>query len=558
MTRMSRRTVTAGLAGAGLMALGGEIARAGSRRTPSARPTVKTHAGTLQGVAGDGVATFLAVPYGAPTGDRGRFLPPRPPAPWSGIRPATAYGPSCPQIPLGVSPFANKHAAPGGDTGPTPMQRELGTLFTHTAADDNQSEDCLVLNIWTPATDPGRRPVMVWLHGGGFAVGSGSHPQYDGTHLAKRGDVVVVTINHRLNVFGYLYLGGIAGDAFAQSGNVGMLDVVAALEWVRDNIEGFGGDPHNVTIFGESGGAGKVSVACAMPAARGLFHKAIMQSGPCLKIQNKDRGTAIARQLLDDLGLPVRQISRLQEMDARRLAAAAAAAEVKVVPRVLGFGPMGLIPLVDGEVLLHDPFDPVAAPESAAVPFMVGSTKDEATLFAGPLPQWGRFTAADVVERLKPMAGERAQQAFDLYRRLHPADSPSYLLADAVTDFWMRQSANRVAELKGTQGRAPAFVYVLDWELNPTLRTPHGTDVPLVFDNVEASPAAAAAAGAQAMADQMSDAWVAFARTGKPNTTALPDWPAYSPGARPTMAFNLQSRIIDDYGREAREFWEAS
>jgi para-nitrobenzyl esterase len=557
MTNINRRTVTAGLAAAGLAAFGADLCRAESRTSPSAGPTVKTRSGSLQGVARDGVAAFLGVPYGAPTGDAGRFLPPRPPAPWSGIRTAVAYGAACPQIPLGVSPFANKHPAPGVDAGPTPMQRELGTLFTHTAADDNQGEDCLVLNIWTPATGTGKRPVMVWLHGGGFAVGSGSHPQYDGTRMAKRGDVVVVTINHRLNVFGYLYLAEIAGDAFAQSGNVGMLDVVAALAWVRDNIQAFGGDPHNVTIFGESGGAGKVSVVCAMPAARGLFHRAIMQSGPCLTIQNKDRGTAIARQLLDDLGIAPRQISRLQTMDARQLAAAAAAAEVKVVPRVLGFGPMGLIPLVDGSVLTHDPFDPVAAPESAALPFLVGSTKDEATLFAGPLPQWGHFTEAEVVERLKPLAVERAQQAFDLYRRLHPADSPSYLLADAVTDFWMRQAANRVAELKTRQGKAPAFVYVLDWELNSTLRTPHGTDVPLVFDNVASSPAAAAAPGAQALADQMTDAWVAFARSGNPGTAALPHWPPYSLDARPTMAFNLQSRVIDDYGSEARRFWEA-
>lgn len=555
MSKMNRRAVTTGLAAAGLMAFGGDLGRV-ARAAPADKPIVKIRSGSIQGAVADGVAAFLGVPYGAPTGGAGRFMPPKPPVVWSGIRPAAAYGAACPQVPLGVSPFAGKHTAPEV-AGPTPMQAQLASLFTHAAADDNQSEDCLVLNVWTPRVGPGKRPVMVWLHGGGFAVGSGSHGQYDGTHLAKRGDVVVVTINHRLNVFGYLYLGGLAGDAFAQSGNVGMLDIVAALEWVRDNIEAFGGDAHNVTIFGESGGSGKVSVVCAMPSAKGLFHKAIMQSGPCLKIQDKDRATAIAKQLLADLGISAGELSRLQTMDARQLVAAAVAAEAKVVPRVLGFGPMGLVPLVDGNVLPHDPFDPVAAPESAAVPFLVGSTKDEGTLFVGPLPQWGRFTESDVVERLKPMAGDRAQQAFDLYRRLHPADSPSYLLADAVTDFWMRQSANRVAELKSKQGRAPAFVYVLDWELNPILRTPHGTDVPLVFNNVDASPAAAAAPAAQSVADQMCDAWIAFARTGAPGTAALPHWPPYTLGARPVMAFNVKSQIFDDYGREAREFWEA-
>jgi para-nitrobenzyl esterase len=554
MSKMSRRTVAAGLAAGGLLALGGAVSR--GRAASTAMPIVKIRSGSIQGQSRDGIAAFLGVPYGAPTGDAGRFMPPRPPIPWSGIRSAVSYGATCPQVPLGVSPFAGKHTAPEA-AGPTPMQSQLASLFTRSAVDDNQNEDCLVLNVWTPQLGAGKRPVMVWLHGGGFAVGSGSHAQYNGAHLAKRGDVVVVTINHRLNVFGYLYLGELAGDAFAQSGNVGMLDIVAALQWVRDNIDAFGGDPHNVTIFGESGGSGKVSVVCAMPSAKGLFHKAIMQSGPCLSIQNKERATAIAKQLLADLEIPARDIARLQTMDARQLTAAAAAAEAKVVPRVLGFGPMTLIPLVDGHVLTHDPFNPVASPESATVPFLVGSTKDEATLFAGPLPQWGRFTDSEVIDRLKPMAGDRAQQAFDLYRRLHPADSPSYLLADAVTDFWMRQSANRVAELKSRQGLASAFVYVLDWELNPVLRTPHGTDVPLVFDNVDASPAASAAPGAQDVADQMCDAWVAFARTGSPGTAALPHWPPYSLSARSVMAFNVKSRLVDDYGREAREFWEA-
>ncbi len=290
---ISRRSVAKGLAGAGLASLTGGIGRAGTQAAPSAQPIGKTSAGSVQGVGRDGVAAFLGIPYGAPTGGVARFLPPRPPRAWTGIRAATSYGATCPQVPLGVSPFA-KGSADRHDTAPSAMQAQLATLFPHTPAEDHQDEDCLVLNVWTPAPDSTKRPVMVWLHGGGFAVGSGSHALYDGARLAVRGDVVVITINHRLNVFGHLYLGELAGDAFAQSGNVGMLDIAAALEWVRDNIQAFGGDPHNVTIFGESGGAGKVSVVCAMPAARGLFHKAIMQSGPCLKIQDKAHATAFA------------------------------------------------------------------------------------------------------------------------------------------------------------------------------------------------------------------------------------------------------------------------
>jgi para-nitrobenzyl esterase len=553
---IDRRSVARGIVGAGIAALTGRIAPAGAESARASPPVVKTGAGAVEGLAqGDSLA-FLGVPYGASTGGAARFMPPRPPAAWSGVRPAKAYGNSSPQVPLGLSPFAKKRSPDEPPAAPTAMQKQLSSLFAPNRYSQPQSEDCLALNVWTPAPDSARRPVMMWLHGGGFAVGSGSSPTYDGSRLAARQDVVVVTINHRLNVFGHLYLGEIAGEAFAQSGNVGMLDIVSALEWVRDNIAGFGGNPGNVTIFGESGGAGKVSVVCALPAAKGLFHKAIMQSGPCLKIADKVRGTAIAKQLLEDLGLSARQVGELQRMDPVKLAAAAAAAEVKVVPRVLGFGPEGLIPVVDGVVLHHHPFDSAAAPESAHVPFLVGSTKDEAVLFAGPFPQWGHFTQAEVVELLQPVAGVHAREALDLYTRLHPADSVSYLLVDLITDFWMRQAANTVAALKVKQAAAPVFVYVLDWEVNSELRSPHGTDVPLVFDTTGTSPAIAAAAGAQAVADQMSAAWAAFARTGNPDTPKIPRWPAYSLRARPNLLFNVMSRVVDDYGRQAREFWE--
>jgi para-nitrobenzyl esterase len=554
---ITRRDVSKGIAAIGFGALSSRIPSPRAQAAAQSSPEVKTSAGTIAGLARGGVLCFLGIPYGASTAADSRFMPPRPALPWSGVRAATVYGDTCPQVPLGLSPFAKKSAADEPPPAPTAMQKQLGMLFTRPNPQPKQSEDCLVLNVWTPAIDSAKRPVMVWLHGGGFAVGSASNPAYDGARLAAGENVVVVSINHRLNVFGYLYLGGIAGDAFAQSGNVGMLDIVAALRWVRDNIGEFGGDPGNVTLFGESGGAGKVSVMCAMPAAKGLFHKAIMQSGPCLQIADKARGTAIANQLLKDLGLSPKQLSQLQSMDALKLAAAADAAEVKVVPRVLGFGPMGLVPLVDGVILPHHPFDTVASPESANVPFMVGSTKDEAVLFAAPLPKWGQFTEADIVEFMRPVAGARAQQAVDLYKRIHSADSPSYLLVDMITDFWMRQAANRVAEMKVMQEAAPAFVYVLEWQVNSELRTPHGTDVALAFDNVNASPIIGAAPGAQQISDQMSAAWAAFARTGNPGNAKIPHWPAYSHHTRANMLFDAHSRVVDDYGKEAREFWEA-
>jgi para-nitrobenzyl esterase len=555
---ISRRSVALGIAGAGVSALSFRSRSAPTGTEQTASPRVRTAYGAVTGSVQGDVLSFLGIPYAASTAAAARFMPPQPPAAWSGVRDARSFGDTCPQVPLGLSPFARKSLPDQPPPPPTAMQKQLAMLFTRPDPEPRQSEDCLVVNVWTPAVDSAKRPVMVWLHGGGFAVGSASNPAYSGARLAAIGDVVVVSINHRLNVFGYLYLGDIAGEAFAQSGNAGMLDLVAALKWVRDNIAGFGGDPGNVTLFGESGGAGKVSVMCAMPAAKGLFHKAIMQSGPCLQIADKARGTAIAKQLLQDLGLSPGQVTELQNMDALKLSAAANAAEIKVIPRVLGYGPMGLVPLVDGEVLHHHPFDTTASPESAAVPFLVGSTKDEAVLFAGPFPKWGQFTETDVVELLRPMAGARSQQALDLYKKTHPADSPSYLLVDLVTDFWMRQAANRVAELKSAQKHAPAYVYVLEWEVSPDLRAPHGTDVALAFNNVNASPIIAAAAGAQRVSDQMSAAWIAFARTGNPGNPKIPRWPAYSLHTRANLLFNVHSHVVEDYGKDARLFWEMS
>jgi para-nitrobenzyl esterase len=550
---MNRRTLTKALAGTGLASLVFPFARSVAE-TSKPSPIVKTSAGAIQGFARADGFSFLGVPYGAPTDGANRFMPPRAPLSWTGIRNTTAFGAASPQLAFGLSPFTKKDGPPPPP--PSTMQRQLGSLFSAKDFDFKQSEDCLVLNVWTPNVDAKQRPVMVWLHGGGFGVGAGSGAVSDGARLSARGDVVVVTINHRLNAFGYLYLGEVGGQAFAQSANVGMLDIVAALQWVRDNIANFGGDPSNVTIFGESGGAGKVSVVCAMPAAKGLFHKAIMQSGPCLQLGDKKLGTAIAKQLLADLGLASNQVSQLQTMDVVKLTAAAAAAELKVAPRILGKGPMGLTPIVDGIVLPHHPFDPVAAPESATVPFMVGSTKDEAVLFTVPLPGFGDFTEQQVAEMIKPIVGARAGEVVTFYKKQHPSDSPSYLLSHVITDYWMRHDGNTVAQLKVKQGAAPVYVYMLEWEVNAQLRSPHAIDVPLVFNNVAASAGIAAAPNSQAVADQMSDAWIAFARTGNPSSKSLPTWPAYDLTRRANMIFNAKSRVVDDYNKEAREFWE--
>lgn len=528
-------------------------AAADTRKANSAPPIVRTTYGRLRGRWADSIAVFKGISYGAPTGGSNRFMPPKEPWSWKGVRDAFDYGDSCPQPHFGTSPFTK----PGEPTPPpNPLLKEFGEIFPKPSTHIPQSEDCLKLNVWTPAPDKAGRPVMVWLHGGGFAVGSGSAPMYDGTNLARKGDVVVVTLNHRLNTFGYLYLGEIGGKDFAPSGNVGMLDIVAALRWVRNNIENFGGDPNNVTIFGESGGAGKVSVMCAIPAAKGLFHKAIMQSGPCLDLPNRDKEAAMARQVLHELDIAPNNLKHLQQVDIQALLKAADAAQNKVAPRIFGIPPTALNPLVDNVVIHHEPFDPVAAPESAEVPFIVGSTLTEAVMFAIPMPRWGKFTIDEVKKLVRPLAGARTDAAVTFYQKLHPGDSPSYLLTDIVTDHWMRQAANRVGERKAKQGKAPVYLYVLGWEIDSKLRTPHGTDVPLVFDNVDKSPLLSRSPGSRTVSDQMSDAWIAFARTGNPNTAKVPHWPAYTLEKRANMLFNTKSRVVNDYGAQARRFWE--
>ncbi|MFI5054243.1 MAG: carboxylesterase/lipase family protein, partial [Acidimicrobiia bacterium] len=319
-------------------------------------PTVTTTAGPVSGFAeANGTICFRGIPYGASTGGTNRFRPPAPVEPWSDVRECVDWGSRSKQ---GAMAFAQLSGARESTVDREAARVRFDAIMALFGGGDlgPSGDDCLNLNVWTPALDDAKRPVMVWFHGGGFSSGSANNPMYFGDHLARRGDVVVVSINHRLGILGYLHLADVGGDAWEGSGNAGVLDLVQSLEWVRDNIASFGGDPDRVMIFGQSGGGAKVSTVLAMPAAQGLVHRAAIQSGPGVRALTVEQGDALARAVLAELEIEPSHIERIQEVPTRALATAQNAA----MRAVRGAG-MGLAPVVDGTTLPTHPFDPVAS-----------------------------------------------------------------------------------------------------------------------------------------------------------------------------------------------------
>ena len=499
----------------------------------------ETESGTVAGYQENGVYIYKGIPYAKAE----RFMPPQPVAKWEGIRSSRAYGPTCPQ---------GKRAGWYHDE----------SAFAFDWNDGFPDEDCLRVNIWTPGLKDGKkRPVMVWLHGGGYAAGSGQElPSYDGSNLAKNGDVVVVTLNHRLNALGFLDLSAF-GDKYAKSGNAGLLDLVAALQWVNKNIASFGGDAQNVTIFGQSGGGGKVSTLLATPSAKGLFHKAIIQSGSMLRTMEATYSRRIGTAVVEELGLKPSQLDQLQTIPYEKLLAAGETAIKKVKEQAEKEGISSFIfgwaPTVDGDVLPAQPFDPQAPAQSKDIPVMIGTTLHEFTM-STYVPAYRTITKEKAVEILKQKYGEKTDDFLIAFEKAYPYYEPKDLLD---VDVIFRPGAVEQARLKAAQQGAPVYMYLFTWEspvMNGSLRSTHCMEIPFVFDNVTRHASMTGGSGkAQILAQKMSSAWINFARTGNPNHESLPQWDPYTAQKGATMCFDNVCEEKYNHDKELMELLRA-
>ncbi|MBV9412535.1 MAG: carboxylesterase/lipase family protein [Acidimicrobiia bacterium] len=489
---------------------------------------VETATGSVQGRVKDGISEFRGIPYAAPPVGELRFRPPQPVQPWTGVRDATRFGPTAPQNQGAMESLFNAE--------PLPM-----------------NEDCLTLNVWTPACDDAKRPVMLWIHGGAFLFGTGATPWYDGRSFA-RDDVVLVTINYRLGAFGFLHVDG--------QGNNGILDQVAALEWVRDNIAAFGGDPGNVTVFGESAGAMSVGTLMGLPAAKGLFVKAIPESGAAHAARTAEDAEQLAAEMLVELGVDngPRAVDRLRDLPVDALLQA----QTKIVEREMSTSGRGIpfAPVVDGVVLPEPPIDAIGKGQAAGVRVLVGTTREEWKLFTMMDPEIANLDDDGAARRLRRLINDsaRAPEVITHYRSTRPDATVSDLWTAVGTDVIFRIPAVRLAEKQSALGN-DVYMYRFDYRtpvFGGVLGACHALEIPFVFDVL--GPTTEMFVGPinddlRTLAGRMHESWVAFARTGRPEADGLPDWPRYTADERATMLFDVQPEVVDDPDGQDREVW---
>ncbi len=523
MNNITRRDFVRYSAGsAAVLVAGSGFAAPNGASKPS--PVVETTYGKVRGTTTDGVNLFKGIHYGADTSGKNRFLPPQRPASWAGVQDMNEWGHIAPQrvVPqgFGYSDAIRWYDQPGG-----------------------QSEDCLVLNVWSPAVnDGGKRAVLVCFHGGGFTSGSGNHFGFNGEHAARHEDVVCVTVNHRLGVLGYLHLADHgAPDEYAHSGVAGMLDLVASLEWIRDNIKQFGGDPDRVMIFGQSGGGSKTTTLQAMPAAHGLFHTAGVQSGSSLRMRERETAMKATDALLSNVELTKGQLMELKEIPFEKLIAAQGLRA--------SFGPV-----VDGDALPRHPFDPDAPQISKDIPLIVGVTLDDAALALRNFDlDW-----SGLAEIAKGIAGESANTIVSAYRDEYPDANPFKIQSRMFTDRRFRAGATAMADRKAEQGGAPTYSYLVTYEApydGGKYGAVHGIDVELVMRNYGGGLTGTSDA-ARMLAEKVGGSWAQFAKSGDPNIPGLPTWPKYNTTNRPTLIIDKNLRVENDPGGALRELWE--
>jgi para-nitrobenzyl esterase len=505
---------------------------------------VETAQGRVRGGHSRGALAFKGIPYAGSVTGVARFKEASPPQPWTGVRDATKLGP--------------------------PAMQGPGTTYGEN--EPPYSENCLVLNVWTPAVQDGRkRPVIVYSHGGGYATGSGGSKDVDGAHLAATYDMVVVTTNHRLGLLGYLYLGEIGGAEYASSGNQGMLDIVAALRWVKANIEAFGGDSGNVTIQGESGGGGKVGTLLAMPAAQGLFHKAIIESGASLRRVTRADATETARRVLRALGLGENELHKLADVPADDLVKLQLQAEHHEGPL---FTPSGkdsghatsspaMGPVVDGHFLPQQPFDPAVTPLAANIPLLVGFNRDEATFNNREHPEVFRLDEATLTSQAHARLGANADRILSVYKKAYPQATPAEIYIAIATALFMGNDTITLAERKSAQP-APVYAYRYDYSSNSpiagtdwTLRAGHATEIAMKFYNSDIPALEGNGPGVAEASKNMSSFWTSFARHGHPAVQGLPTWPRYELKHRSTMLINTQCQVVSDPDSVIRQLWES-